>query len=118
MKKEYLSNDLIGSKQFILQPVMSYNTTHNDSNENICNNNDDENNSNDNNIKMLLLLLLSIPIIMITIIKIAILWQGLTKDEIDAMRKQMEEEIRAQLEANSEMMNRNKNWEAGHAQLV
>lgn len=44
--------------------------------------------------------------------------QGLTKDEIDAMKKQMEEEIRAQLEDNSEMMNRNKNWEAGHAQLM
>ena len=34
------------------------------------------------------------------------------------MRKQMEEEIRAQLEVNNEMMNRDKNWEANHQALL
>ena len=41
--------------------------------------------------------------------------QGLSPEELDQMRKQMEEEIRAQLESNNELMNRDANWEAQKA---
>jgi hypothetical protein len=44
--------------------------------------------------------------------------KGMTSEEIDALRKQMEEEIRAQLESNTEMMNRDKNWEDKHQAML
>ena len=44
--------------------------------------------------------------------------KGMSADELEGMRKQLEEEIRAQLEANLELMNRDKNWEAKHLELA
>jgi kinesin family member 1 len=44
--------------------------------------------------------------------------QGLTEAELQALRKQMEDEVRAQLENNNEMMNRDKDWEASHQQAI
>ena len=44
--------------------------------------------------------------------------QGLSPEELEALRKKMEEEIRAQLESNMEMMNRDKNWEAQHQVIM
>ena len=43
---------------------------------------------------------------------------GLSQEEIDELRKRMEEEIRAQLEANMEVVNRDKNWEAQHQAMI
>ena len=43
--------------------------------------------------------------------------QGMSPEEVEAMRKQLEDEIRAQLEANVELMDRDKNWEAKHKEM-